>query len=98
MRDQATDAYLKNTIVDVAFIASTPFHWWTVWEGARPCSSGTSASSASARGYPPDSAPTIMNGSAPDATASGNGASGPSNDRSSSQAKNRRNGRRLSVA
>ena len=39
-------------------------------------------------------APTIRKGSAPDATASGSGASGGSWDRSSSQAKNRTNGRR----
>src|ERR1700722_15990800 len=38
-----------------------------------------------------------MNGSFPDATASGRGASGDSCDKSSSQAKNRRNGRRCSV-
>ena len=46
---------------------------------------------------PPAMAPTIRNGSAPDATASGSGASGGSWDRSSSQAKNRTNGRRCCV-
>ena len=39
-------------------------------------------------------APTTRKGSAPDATASGSGASGGSWDRSCSQAKNRKNGRR----
>ncbi len=37
----------------------------------------------------------IMNGSLPSATASGSGASGDSRERSCSQAKKRRNGRRL---
>ena len=40
-------------------------------------------------------APTIRNGSAPVATASGSGASGDSCDRSSSQAKKRTNGAAL---
>lgn len=48
--------------------------------------------------YPPAMAPTIMNGSAPEATASGSGASGGSWDRSCSQAKKRTNGRRWPVA
>src|SRR5437867_1966511 len=42
-------------------------------------------------------APTIRKGSAPDATPSGSGASGGSWDRSCSQAKNRKNGRRCPV-
>ena len=42
-------------------------------------------------------APTMIRGSAPDETASGSGASGSSWDRSSSQAKNRKNGRRCCV-
>jgi hypothetical protein len=46
---------------------------------------------------PPASAPTTRNGSAPDATAGGSGVSGSSWDRSSSQAKNLRNGRRCCV-
>src|SRR5436309_2845052 len=44
-------------------------------------------------GYPPAIAPITRNGSAPDATASGRGASGGSWVRSRSHAKNRRNGR-----
>src|SRR5437899_11346318 len=47
--------------------------------------------------YPPAIAPITRNGSAPDATASGSGASGASWVRSRSQAKKRRNGRRRSV-
>jgi hypothetical protein len=47
--------------------------------------------------HPPASAPTTRNGSAPVATAGGSAASGGSCDRSSSHAKNRRNGRRLCV-
>src|SRR5258708_96204 len=47
--------------------------------------------------YPPAIAPIMMNGSFPAATASGNGASGGSCDRSSSQAKNLKNGRRCCV-
>ena len=42
-------------------------------------------------------APMTTNGSLPAATASGSGASGGSCDRSSSQAKNRKNGRRCCV-
>ncbi len=49
------------------------------------------------RTYPPAMAPTIRNGSFPDATASGSGASGGSCDKSSSHAKNRKNARRCSV-
>src|SRR5207249_3634843 len=48
-------------------------------------------------GYPPAIAPITRNGSAPDATASGRGASGGSWVRSRSHAKNRRNGRRCAV-
>src|SRR5207249_3362943 len=48
-------------------------------------------------GYPPAIAPITRNGSAPDATASGSGASGGSWVRSRSHAKNRRNGRRCAV-
>jgi hypothetical protein len=44
--------------------------------------------------YPPAMAPTTRRGSAPDSTASGRGASGGSWLRSSSQAKNRKSGRR----
>src|SRR5207245_1059791 len=47
--------------------------------------------------YPPAMAPTIQNGSAPDATASGSRASGGSRDRSSLHAKNRSIGRRSCV-
>src|ERR1043166_3127454 len=47
--------------------------------------------------YPPAIAPITRNGSAPDDTASGSGASGGSCVRSRSHAKNRRNGRRRSV-
>jgi hypothetical protein len=46
------------------------------------------------RSYPPAMAPIIMNGSLPEETASGTGASGGSCDKSSWQAKNRKNGRR----
>src|SRR5690606_1480676 len=48
-------------------------------------------------GHPPAIAPTIMNGLAPVATGSGSGVSGGSKLTSSSQAKNRTIGRRLSV-
>src|SRR5579884_18823 len=47
--------------------------------------------------YPPATAPTTKNGSTPDATASGRGASGGSRDRSSVQAKKRNIGRRSPV-
>src|SRR6266850_481682 len=47
--------------------------------------------------YPPAIAPMMSNGSAPDATASGRGASGGSCERSSAQAKNRKNARRSCV-
>ena len=47
--------------------------------------------------YPPATAPTTRNGSAPLATASGSGASGDSSDQSSWQAKNRKNARRSCV-
>ena len=46
------------------------------------------------RSYPPASAPTTRNGSAPIATALGSGVSGGSCEKSSSQAKNRTNARR----
>jgi hypothetical protein len=46
---------------------------------------------------PPAMAPMIMNGSAPETTASGSGASGSSSDQSSAQAKKRKNGRRSCV-
>ena len=45
--------------------------------------------------YPPATAPIMRNGSCPDTTALGSGASGGSWERSSSQAKNRKNGRRF---
>jgi hypothetical protein len=48
-------------------------------------------------GHPPAMAPTTRNGSLPFTTASGSGASGDSCDKSSSQAKNRTNGRRCCV-
>src|SRR5713101_921585 len=48
---------------------------------------------SSVRSYPPAMAPMMKNGSAPDATFSGSGASGDSRDRSSSQAKKRNIGR-----
>src|SRR6266571_4688648 len=48
-------------------------------------------------GYPPAIPPMTRKGSAPEATASGRGASGGSWVRSRSHAKNRRNGRRCSV-
>ena len=47
--------------------------------------------------HPPAKAPMIRNGSEPEATASGNGASGDSWDTSSRQAKNRTKGRRWCV-
>ena len=46
---------------------------------------------------PPAIAPTTRNGSVPFTTASGNGVSGGSSDRSSLHAKNRTNGRRFNV-
>ena len=46
---------------------------------------------------PPAMAPMMRSGSFPDATASGSGVSGGSCDRSSSQAKKRKNGRRCCV-
>src|SRR5437867_5324279 len=52
---------------------------------------------AGGEGYPPAIAPMTRKGSAPEATASGSGASGGSWVRSRSHAKNRRNGRRRSV-
>jgi hypothetical protein len=48
--------------------------------------------------YPPAIAPMTMNGSFPDTTASGSGASGGLWERSSSQAKKRRKGRRCWVS
>ena len=48
--------------------------------------------------YPPATDPIMRNGSCPDTTASGRGASGGSWERSSSQAKNRKNGRRFWLA
>lgn len=47
--------------------------------------------------YPPAIAPMIINGSAPDAMASGSGASGDSKEQSSEHAKKRRKARRLYV-
>lgn len=48
--------------------------------------------------HPPAIAPTIRNGSAPLVTASGNGVSGGSRDKSSLHAKNLTNGRRFRVS
>src|SRR5262249_61527172 len=53
-----------------------------------------SAGDSAGRAYPPAIAPTTRKGSVPTTTASGSGVSGESWDRSSSQAKNRKNGRR----
>jgi len=60
-----------------------------MWDGdfARPCLHPLTASNR----------PMTINGSTPDATASGSGASGGSCERSSSQAKNLRNARRCNV-
>ncbi len=49
------------------------------------------------RNQPPAIAPMMKNGSLPEATGSGSVASGEAKDKSSSQAKNRKNGRRSSV-
>ena len=71
---------------------------WIPWSRCDTSSQRSLLPFAFASGrYPPAMAPTTRNGSAPVATASGSGASGGSWDRSSSQAKNRTNGRRCCV-
>ena len=100
---------LKNqTHQSVPFHVFRPFRGYTlaIFSGTRTTTGKDLSQADSAQPdlvefrlrYPPAIAPTTKNGSAPDRTASGSGASGDSNDKSSPQAKNRRNGRRLRVS
>jgi len=72
---------LRDMLQRFALVPDNELPGWTVYR----------------RQPPPAMAPMMRNGSAPDATAAGSGASGGSWDRSRSQAKNLTNGRRCPV-